>query len=61
MAKLTIKQFQLGQLIGMGTVGSIYRARDWANQRDVAQLVLLWLCPRADIFENHFGTTGRDN
>jgi serine/threonine protein kinase len=41
MAKRRFKEFKLGKVVGVGTVGTIYRARDLTNKKDVALKVLL--------------------
>jgi serine/threonine protein kinase len=41
MAKRRLDEFELGQPIGVGTVGTIYRAREIESGRDVALKILL--------------------
>jgi len=41
MAKRRLDDFTLKKPIGVGTVGTIYRARDLANEQDVALKILL--------------------
>lgn len=41
MAKRQLEEFEIGETIGVGTVGTIYRAKDLKNDRDVALKILL--------------------
>jgi serine/threonine protein kinase len=50
-----IEQFELGETLGVGTVGTIYRARDRVNDCEVAVKLLLPAVSNDELIKSRFG------
>ncbi len=50
-----IEEFELGETLGVGTVGTIYRARDRENDREVAVKLLLPAVSDDELIKARFG------